>query len=37
LFLISYKHKQKVHLMAIGDANQSELAATNAPIGRFVH
>jgi hypothetical protein len=36
MFLVSYKHKQKTHLMAIGDGGHSEPTATNAPISRFV-
>jgi hypothetical protein len=35
MFLVSYIHKQKAHLMAISDGGQSEPTTTNAPIGHF--
>jgi len=35
MFLVSYIHKQKAHLMAISDDGQSEPTTTNALIGHF--
>jgi hypothetical protein len=37
LFIVSYRHKQKARLMAIGDGSQNAPIATNAPISHFVH